>query len=92
MGCKLRRDLLGYDLTRRYARIIPVEDLGLVDKIEPLIRLVYTHNQTERVQFFDQLFMTRVGKGLLIVSSLDHTEAAGQWLLNNLLAFASQQT
>jgi len=78
-------DLLGYDLTRRYARIIPVEDLGLVDKIDPLIHLVYTHNQTKRVQFFDQLFMTRVGSGLLVVSSLDHTEAAGQWLLKKLL-------
>ena len=78
-------DLLGYDLTRRYARIIPVEDLGLVDKIEPLIRLVYTHNQTERVQFFDQLFMTMVGSGFLFVSSLDHSEAPGQWLLKKLL-------
>ncbi|MCH8825228.1 MAG: hypothetical protein IH984_17165 [Planctomycetes bacterium] len=78
-------DLLGYDLTRRYARIIPVEDLGLVDKIDPLIRLVYTHNQTKRVQFFDQLFLTRVGSGLLVVSSLDHTETAGQWLLKKLL-------
>ena len=45
----------------------------------------YTHNQTERVQFFDQLFMTMVGSGFLFVSSLDHSEAAGQWLLKKLL-------
>ena len=81
-------DLLGYDLTRRYARVIAVDQLGITEKVDPLIRLVYTHDQRHRVTLFDQLFMTRVGEGLLIVSSLDHRDPPGQWLLDRLLKFA----
>jgi hypothetical protein len=81
-------DMLGYDLTRRYARVIPVERLGILDQVEPLVRLVYTHDQ-DRVRFFDQLFMARVGRGLLVASSLDHSEDAGQWLLRKIVAFAA---
>ena len=36
--------------------------------------------------------MTRVGRGLLIVSSLDHHDAPGQWLLDRLLKFAMSAT
>jgi hypothetical protein len=82
-------DLLGYDLTHRYARVIPVENLGIADQVDSLIRLVYTHDQWGSVRFFDQLFMTRVGDGLLIVSSLDHSEDAGQWLLRQIVAYAA---
>ncbi len=32
--------------------------------------------------------MTRVGRGLLIVSSLDHRDPPGRWLLHRLLKFA----
>ena len=81
-------DLLGYDLTRRYARMIPIDQLGITKKVDPLIRLAYTHDQCHRVKLFDQLFLTRVGRGLLIVSSLDHRDAPGQWLLDRLLKFA----
>ncbi|MHC4774682.1 MAG: glycoside hydrolase family 2 protein [Planctomycetota bacterium] len=81
-------DLLGYDLTRRYARVMPVERLGILDQIDPLVRLVYTHDQ-DRVRFFDQLFMARVGRGLLIASSLDHTDDAGRWLLGKITGFAA---
>ena len=82
-------DLLGYDLTRRYSRVIPIDQLGITENVDPLIRLAYTHDQRNRVEFFDQLFMTQVGRGLLIVSSLDHTEAPGRWLLDRLLRFAT---
>jgi hypothetical protein len=81
-------DLLVYDLIRRSGRVIPVEELGIADQIDPLVRAVYTHDQKDRVRFFDQLFTTRVGKGLLIASSLDHSEAAGQWLLHLLIEYA----
>ena len=82
-------DLLGYDLTRRYSRVIPVDQLGITDSIDPLIRLVYTHDQAGRVRIFDQLFMTGVGDGLLIVSSLDHSDAPGRWLLDCVVRFAA---
>lgn len=81
-------DLLGYDLTRRYCRVIPVEELGIADQVDPLIRLVYTHDQNDRVRFFDLLFMARIGEGLLIVSSLDHSEDAGQYLLRRIIDYA----
>jgi hypothetical protein len=81
-------DLLGYDLTRRYCRVIPVEELGIADHVDPLIRLVYTHDQ-DRVRFFDFVFQARVGDGLLIVSSLDHGEDAGRFLLHGLLRYAA---
>ncbi|UCD75345.1 MAG: hypothetical protein JSV91_00200 [Phycisphaerales bacterium] len=82
-------DLLGYDLTRRYCRVMPVEDLGIADQVDPLIRLVYTHDQKDRVRFFDLLFQARVGEGLLIVSSLDHSEGAGQYVLRRILNYAA---
>jgi hypothetical protein len=82
-------DLLGYDLTRHYARVIPVETLGITDSVDPLIRLVYTHDQ-RRVKFFDMLFHTRVGDGRLMVSSLDHSEAPGQYLLHRMINHMQQ--
>lgn len=80
-------DLLGYDLARRYARVIPVEDLDIVEQVQPLVRLLHTHDQ-RRVRIFDQLFAARVDAGLLLCSSLDHSEAAGQWLLRQMMTFA----
>ncbi len=77
-------DLLGMDLTRTYARLIPVEDLGVVDCVDPLVRCVYTHDQ-RRPRLFDMLFHTRVGQGLLTVSSLDHSDPAGRYLLERLI-------
>ncbi len=77
-------DLLGMDLTRTYARLIPVEDLGLVDCVDPLVRCVYTHDQ-RRPRLFDMLFHTRVGKGLFTVSSLDHSDPAGRYVLERLI-------
>jgi len=82
-------DLLSFDLTKEYCRVIPIEDLKLIKHIDPLIRFAYTHDQ-EQVRFFDFLFMTNVGAGLLLVSSLDHHAPAGQYLLEQMIQFAHQ--
>ena len=84
-------DLLGHDLTRTYARMIPVEDLGLADKVDPVVRLVYTHD-ADRVKFYDMLFMAGAGEngGLILVSAFDHNDPAGRFLLERLIAFAVQ--
>ncbi|MHC5022588.1 MAG: glycoside hydrolase family 2 protein [Planctomycetota bacterium] len=78
-------DGLVYDLVRRTGRVIPVEDLGLAGQVDPIIRLAYTHDQSERVRFFDLLFTTRVGDGVLVASGLDHSESAGRWLLGQIV-------
>jgi len=75
-----------YDLTRNYSQVVPVKDLGIEDEFDPLLRLLDTHDQTE-VWPFDQLTATRCGKGMLMISSLDHSTPAGQWLLGNLVRF-----
>lgn len=77
-------DLLGMDLTRTYARVIPTQSLGLLDHVDPIVRLVYTHD-ARALTFFDMLFATRVGTGVLAVSSLDHHDPAGQWLLHQVM-------
>lgn len=77
-------DLLGMDLTRTYARVIPVGKLGLLNHVDPIVRLVYTHDAKE-LTYFDMLFTTRVGDGVLAVSSLDHHDPAGQWLLHQVV-------
>lgn len=85
-------DLLHHDLTRRHARAIPVEELGpagerLVDHVDPIVRLLFTHDQA-RPLVMDAVFSACVGEGVLIATSLDHTEDAGRWLLERLLNLA----
>lgn len=82
-------DLLDYDLTRRTVRTIPTGQLGIADLVKPLVRLVWTHDMQERPRMLDSVFAARVGKGLLVASSLDHTEEAGLWLLERLVRFAA---
>ncbi|MEJ2637587.1 MAG: hypothetical protein P8184_20160, partial [Calditrichia bacterium] len=43
------------------------------------------------VGIYDQLFATRVGDGLLLASSLDHTAEAGQWVLSRLLTWGKEE-
>jgi hypothetical protein len=59
-----------------------------VDEVDPLIRLFDTHDLPE-VAVYDQLVATRVGKGMLLVSAFDHATPAGQWLLAELVRYAS---
>jgi hypothetical protein len=81
-------DLLSFDLTRTYARVIPMDRLGWTDRVQPLIRLVYTHDAT-RLRMFDMLFAARIGAGTLLVSSLDHHFPAGQFLVGRMIEFMS---
>ncbi|MFZ0392160.1 MAG: sugar-binding domain-containing protein, partial [Calditrichia bacterium] len=76
-----------FDLTQSKAEAIPTENLKINEKVEPLLRLFNIHGR-DNVEIHDQLFATRVGNGLLIASSLDHTSEAGQWLLGRMLGWA----
>jgi hypothetical protein len=85
-------DLLHHDLTRRYTRAIPVEDLGarglrIADQVAPIVRLVFTHDRGAP-GLMDAACAARVGRGLLIATSLDHTEDAGRYLLRRFLDWA----
>jgi hypothetical protein len=80
-------DMLVFDLMRRTCRVIPVGDMGIADAVDPLVRLVFTHDQPP-VRLADTLLMTRVGPGLLIASSLDHVDAPGRHLLHRLVSYA----
>lgn len=80
-------DLLAYDLMLASQRAIPVEDLGIHDQIDPLVRLVFTHD-TGKPKMFDALFQARVGQGLLMVSTLDHLGPAGRFLLVRMMESA----
>lgn len=90
-------DLLHHDLTRRYTRAVPVEEMrragpsgagtvSIVDQVEPIVRYVFTHDRGVP-RFLDAAFAARVGRGLLIGTSLDHSEDAGQYLLRRLIDF-----
>jgi hypothetical protein len=79
-------DLLHHDLTRRYTRAIPVEDLGLADQVNPIVRCVFTHDRGAP-KVLDGSLLSRVGKGLLIATSLDHTEDAGRYLMDRFLGY-----
>jgi hypothetical protein len=68
----------------------PTGQLGIADSVEPLVRLIWTHDMQERPKLLDAVVAARVGEGLLVMSSLDHSEDAGQWMLHELIAFAGR--
>ena len=76
-----------FDLTHDKTEAIPVARLGIDTVVDPMLRLFQIHDR-RKVGVFDQLFATRVGKGLLVASSLSHSATAGQWLLSQLLEWA----
>ena len=82
-------DLQMFDLTQEKCEAIPVGRLKIADQVDPIIRLFEIHGISE-VRTHDQLFATKVGKGLLIASSLDHSAKAGQWLLGKMLNWAEK--
>jgi hypothetical protein len=82
-------DLLDHDLSRRSVRAIPVGELGLDHALEPIIRLVYCHDIVDRPRLMDFISTARVGKGLLVLSGVDHSTPAGRYMLDRLLAFAA---
>lgn len=72
------------DLNFANGRAIPSGEHGLLKHVDPQVRLAYTHDQSH-VVLYDQLFSARVGRGTLIVSSLDHTCPMGRYLLSRLV-------
>ena len=81
-------DWLHLDLTAHHQRGVPTQDMGLADHVQPFVRFVVIHDGGEPV-ILDALFAMRIGAGLLAVSSLDHTQPAGRWLLDRVLTFAT---
>jgi len=77
-------ELQPYDLVRNYSMVVPTGEQGIADKVQPLLRLLDTHDLSE-VAIYDQLFETRIGNGTLLVASLDFSTPAGQWLLRRLV-------
>jgi hypothetical protein len=77
-------DLLLVDLIANWCRALPSEKLGIADRVEPIIRQVFTHDQARPVML-DLLSSARVGDGLLVISSLDHTTPAGRFLMSRVL-------
>jgi hypothetical protein len=75
-----------YDLTQGFGEVLPVDDLGIADSVDPLLRLFDTHDLSTVVTY-DQLFAAQAGKGLIVASSLDHGTQAGQWVLSKLLTW-----
>lgn len=79
--------LLHHDLTRRYTRAVPTIELGITDQVAPIVRLVFTHDGGVP-RPMDAMFSARVGRGLLVTTSLDHTQdgsPAGRHLLHRTL-------
>lgn len=79
-------DVLDVDLNRWSCRAVPVGELGIADRVEPVVRLNFTHDKGSPDPC-DQLFLARVGRGLLAVSTLDHSSSAGIYLLDRVLAY-----
>jgi hypothetical protein len=89
--CARLIDLHQYDLNEHKNDVIPVEALGIAGSVDPMLRLLETHDM-RNVGILDQLFATKVGDGLLVASSLDHENTAGQWVLQRLARFAFDWT
>lgn len=79
--------LLMVDLTRRTTRAVHTQDLGIDDRVRPLVRYVYTHDSGVP-NMRDAAFALRHGGGLCVVSTLDHSTPAGAWFLRRLLKYA----
>jgi hypothetical protein len=77
-----------FDLTHAISHVIPVDNLGIVEQVDPLIRLFGLHDLSDVINH-DQLFATRVGKGLFVASALDHSAEAGQWVLGKVVEWAT---
>ncbi|MCF8239895.1 MAG: hypothetical protein K9J16_00810 [Melioribacteraceae bacterium] len=79
-------DLMQYDLIHSKAEGIPVAENEIEDYLDPMIR-IYENHGIEDVIPFDLLTASKVGDGLLVVTSLDHSAEAGQWLLGKTVSF-----
>ncbi len=80
-------DLLRHDLTQRSTRGVAAEELKIGGAIEPIVRLVQTHD-SGLPRPVEMAFAARVGSGALLVSTLDHSTAAGRYVLGRMLEAA----
>ena len=92
-------DLLHHDLTRRYHRAVDhalwgseqvartFDDAGLPGfrpEIRPVIRCVFAHD-TGEPKDHDAAAIMPIGRGLLALSTVDHSTPAGTWILGKIL-------
>ncbi len=77
-------EMQSYDLVKSYSMVVPTGEAGIAEKVQPLLRLLDTHDLSE-VAIYDQLFETGIGRGVLAVASLDFSTPAGQWLLSRIV-------
>lgn len=77
-------ETLALDLNRNVCRAMPTTHLGIADDVEPVIRLIFTHDKGEP-EVWDQLFFASIGRGMLAVSTLDHDNPAGRYLLRRIV-------
>lgn len=88
-ACNEIISLQPYSLNYESTNVIPVNALGIGDSVDPLIRLYDTHDLSRAVAF-DQIFATKVGEGLFIASSLDHSTNAGKYVLGMLARWSKR--
>ncbi len=81
--------MLLHDLTRWTTRAVPTEDWGdhAHEHVDPIVRYVWTHDAGVP-KCFDAVFSARIERGLLVVSTLDHSGEAGRWMLHRVIEFA----
>lgn len=77
-------DLLHHDLTRRYHRAVPTEEMGIAGSVRPFVRF-YAMHDSGKPKVLDLLFAARVGAGVLCVSTLDHWDEAGRYVMARVL-------
>lgn len=79
--------LLDYDLMRSWTRVLPTGELGWNDRLEPYVRMLYTHDMANKIPVYDALAAARVGEGVLAVCCLDLHDEPGQLLLREIVAW-----
>jgi hypothetical protein len=84
-------DTLDRDLHHRWVRTVPTMQVGLHDAVSPYVRLIHTHDSVGRINIADDVFAVRLGRGVVLVSALDHTTVAGAWLLGRMLAWLADE-
>ncbi|CAG1005455.1 Putative beta-glucuronidase [Phycisphaerales bacterium] len=80
--------MLLHDFTGRTTRAVHSQDLGFHEHVLTIVRYFYTHD-SGAPNIRDAVFAARIGRGLLVVSTLDHSTPAGRWFLNRLMNYAA---
>ncbi len=78
-------EVLDFDLTRRWQRAVPSDELGWADSLEPAIRLVHLHDRAEAIGRRDLLAFARCGGGVIGIASLDVGEPSARFVVRQSL-------